>query len=405
MIEKEFDAIGKADIEALISNAVSEDRTIEYKQQLPGGLDEDTREFLADVSSFANATGGDLIYGVREQRDAQGQATGTPEAADGLARINADAEKGRLESKLQDGVDPRIPGIRLRHIDGFPSGPIIIIRIPKSWAAPHMIKFKNLSRFYSRTSRGKFQLDVREIRAAFLASESVAEKISAFRSERAGRILTGETPVPLDASPKLVFHSLPIAGFAEPEPMDMKGAQAVWPNSKVRPMGQPRQWGPPEFNFNGLLSVGGIGEATVGYIQLFRNGTIEAVCARITPGQIVYGITFEQELMREAVTYLDLQHLLGHGPPLFIAITLIAAKGFTILPNEPSFHDNWGFTRQIEQDVLLAPEVLVQEHGADFGRLLRPALDTIWQASGWPGSQGYDADGKWVWLPAQTLTK
>ena len=68
MIPKEFDTIGKEDIEALVANAVSEGRTIEYKEKLPGGTDDDRREFLADASSFANAGGGDLIYGIREKR-------------------------------------------------------------------------------------------------------------------------------------------------------------------------------------------------------------------------------------------------------------------------------------------------------------------------------------------------
>ncbi len=63
MISREFDTITKEDIEALVTDAVPEDRTIEYKQQLPGGTDEDKREFLADVSSFANAAGGDVLYG------------------------------------------------------------------------------------------------------------------------------------------------------------------------------------------------------------------------------------------------------------------------------------------------------------------------------------------------------
>jgi hypothetical protein len=396
VIEKEFDSIEKTDIDALVANAVSEGRTIEYKERLPGGSDEDTREFLADVSSLSNAGGGDLIYGVREQRDAQRQPTGIPEVAEGLGGINVDAEKGRLENKLRDGIDPRIPGIRLRHIDGFPSGPIIVLRIPKSWASPHMVKFKNLSRFYSRTSAGKYQLDVREIRAAFLGSESVTERMSAFRSERVGRVLTGETPAPLQGGPKLVFHSLPIRGFAEGETIDMKAAESLWSKANVKPMGRPPQFGPAQFNFEGLLCVGNRGEVAIGYIQLFRNGAVEAVCARITDSEIVYGVTFEQELMREARAYLGLQHLLGYGTPLFVAISLVSAKGFTILPNEPNFHDHWGHVRRIDHEVLLAQEVLVEEEQADLGRLLRPALDTIWQASGWAGSQGYDATGKWV---------
>src|SRR2546425_901377 len=120
MIPKEFDAIAKEDIEVLVANAVSEGRTIEYKEQLPGGTDEDKREFLADVSSFANAAGGDLIYGVREKRDAGGKPLGIPEAAEGLAGVNADAEKRRpiAAGTKSKGYPSPPPGKRIRRGNG-----------------------------------------------------------------------------------------------------------------------------------------------------------------------------------------------------------------------------------------------------------------------------------------------
>ena len=51
-----MDAIGKPDIDALVANAVTEVKTLEYKQELPGRLDTDKKEFLADITSFANAS-------------------------------------------------------------------------------------------------------------------------------------------------------------------------------------------------------------------------------------------------------------------------------------------------------------------------------------------------------------
>src|SRR5437016_1968889 len=108
MIAEEFEAISKEDVEALIANAVSESRTIEYKEQLPGGTDDERREFLADASSFANAGGGDLIFGIREKRVANGKPTGLPETAEGLAGANPDGEKRRFEDMLRAGIDPRI---------------------------------------------------------------------------------------------------------------------------------------------------------------------------------------------------------------------------------------------------------------------------------------------------------
>ena len=153
MIQKPIDEIEKADIEALVANGVSEDRTTEFKLELPGRSDGDKKEFLADVSSFSNSTGGDLIYGLEERN---GVANSTP----GIATRDADADKLRLEQIIRSGVDPRMPGIQIHTIDGFPNGPVLIIRVPKSWASPHMVTHQNTSKFYARSTAGKYQLDV-----------------------------------------------------------------------------------------------------------------------------------------------------------------------------------------------------------------------------------------------------
>jgi len=50
-----FDSINEALLQSLVDNSVSEKKTIEYKQSLPSNSYEDIKEFLADVSAFANA--------------------------------------------------------------------------------------------------------------------------------------------------------------------------------------------------------------------------------------------------------------------------------------------------------------------------------------------------------------
>lgn len=67
MINKHLDEISLDDLKQLRNNVVSEGKTIEYKQQLPTNSDGDRKEFLADISSFANASGGDLIFGITEE--------------------------------------------------------------------------------------------------------------------------------------------------------------------------------------------------------------------------------------------------------------------------------------------------------------------------------------------------
>jgi predicted HTH transcriptional regulator len=61
---------------------------------------------LYDVSSFANAAGGDLIFGVADERDANGKSTGRPEAANGIAIGNMSDTIMRLDNLVRDGIKP-----------------------------------------------------------------------------------------------------------------------------------------------------------------------------------------------------------------------------------------------------------------------------------------------------------
>jgi Putative DNA-binding domain len=275
MIPNRLEQVQKDDIETLVANVVREGRTIEYKQQLPGGRDEDKKEFLADVSSFANAAGGDLIYGVEEERDENGKALGTPKEAKGIIGINADQEIQRLENILRSGLEPRIPGIQTRAIDGFTNGPVIVIRVPRSWAAPHMVTFKASPRFYSRTSAGKAPLDVAEIRAAFIQSEALPERIRRFREDRLSRIMAGETPLQLTEEACAVLHILPVSAFQRGDPVDVTPYSAA--TMHLRPLGA--SGFNERISLDGCVAYQGVenGDVARNYTQLFRNGVIEAV--------------------------------------------------------------------------------------------------------------------------------
>src|SRR6266540_4021353 len=112
MILKPITSITKQDIDDLVSNAVSESRTLEYKEIVPGKTDGEKYEFLADISSFANSSGGDILYGIREKRD-QGKPSGIPEAAIGVTGMVPDLEILRLQSIIRDGIAPRIANVQI----------------------------------------------------------------------------------------------------------------------------------------------------------------------------------------------------------------------------------------------------------------------------------------------------
>ena len=207
MIQKSFDVINKSDINALISNEVRESRTIDYKKELPGKTDDEKKELLADISSFANAGGGDIVFGVEEEE-------GIPKKAEGVTG-DLDAEKLRIESIIRDGLQPRITGIGIKIVEGFSKGSVLVVRVPKSWNAPHMVTFKNTSKFFTRNSAGKFQMDVMEIKNAFLQSQELPERIRRFRDERLGKIISDETPVRLFTGSRIIIHILPVASFLD----------------------------------------------------------------------------------------------------------------------------------------------------------------------------------------------
>ena len=66
MIGKKLDDIKESDLKMLVDDRVREGKTIEYKTSLNLKNEKNKLEFLKNVSSFANASGGDLIYGIKE---------------------------------------------------------------------------------------------------------------------------------------------------------------------------------------------------------------------------------------------------------------------------------------------------------------------------------------------------
>ena len=68
---KPLDAINASDLQTLVDNQIPESKAFEYKEVLPAKSGSDGKEFLADVSSFANAARGDLILASAQRRACQ----------------------------------------------------------------------------------------------------------------------------------------------------------------------------------------------------------------------------------------------------------------------------------------------------------------------------------------------
>lgn len=381
-LNKPLESVQESDLQALLDNQVPEGKSLEYKQILPAASDSDRKEFLADASSFANAAGGHLIYGIAE-------SSGVPTELRGLDASDPDAEIRRLESMIQDGIAPRIPSMSTRVIPLASSRIVIVIRIPRSFASPHMVTFKGHSRFYSRNSAGKYPLDVTELRTAFALSGTTSERIRDFRLDRLARIVSGETPATLKEGAKIVLHVIPLSAFEPCKGFDLKslGSDAI----RVKPT-YAMSWS-HRFNFDGVL-----GYSSHSYLQVFRNGIIEAVEALLLEDsrgeRLIPSIAYEKELLKELPRFLSIQEELGVDPPFFIMLSLVGVKGYTMAVDRLRFlgHDS----HPVDRDTLQVPEVMIERFDINPVEVMKPIFDAVWNAAGFPRSMNYDDSGKWV---------
>lgn len=388
MVPKSLGSITKEDIGALVANVVSEKRTLDYKESLPGNSDAEKYEFLADVSSFANSSGGDILYGIREKREA-GKSTGLPEAAVGVSVSTVDAEIRRLENIIRDGIAPRIANVKMISIPGFSKGPIILLRVSKSWFAPHIVS-KRESRFYSRNNAGKYPLDIAEIRSAFALSESLPDKIRRFRDDRVAKIIADEIPVKLSGSAKVILHVLPIAALTPTTHIDTASLSGKFlpgiylENNDFR------------HNFDGFFLFHRPQSSSIfeSYVQVFRTGAVEAVDSRsMRPSdgkKLIAGNYFEQHISSALHNYLKLEEELQLQPPLFVMLSLVGVMGYKMYTG-PFSDDN----DPIDRDTLFLPDIIVESYDTPAATIFRPAFDALWQAAGFGRSPSYDDNGNW----------
>ncbi len=378
--------VSEAHLRALVEDGVPEGRGIDYKLALPGTSADDKKEFLADVSSFANAGGGDIVFGVAES---DGVPTGVP----GLSADLDDAIL-RLEGSIRDGIAPRIQGIASRPVPLSGGKKALVLRVPRSLGRPHVVVFRNHWKFYTRSSNGKHQMDVDEVRAAFVGSEAVAERVRAFRLERLGLVASGGAPVLLPGGASAVLHVLPLSAFDSPAPPAVDLETGL--RSGLLP---PGSGGTPRYNFDGIVCEGRAEGGPEAYAQLFRTGGVEG--ATVYPfgeegGRRVIAIDLLEKFMIEALeNYLGLQRRLGAGPPTLVMLSLLGVRGYEIPDGSRRRHP------PVDRDDLLIPETLIREEdqGTDrpgAERVLRSAFDAVWNACGYPSSPNYLQDGRWA---------
>ena len=153
----ELDEYTKKDIDDLIQNEVEESTYLDYKDGR--ALDPDKIvEITKDISAFANADGGIIVYGVSENK-----VTHKPENYAPVT--NPKITKEWLEQKICL-VRRKINGVLIFpiRVEGNADGSIYIVKIPRSNNAPHMALD---NKYYKRHNFSSDPMEEYEVRESF----------------------------------------------------------------------------------------------------------------------------------------------------------------------------------------------------------------------------------------------
>lgn len=388
----QLSTITEEDLRTLVDNGVAEGLTLDYKRKAVDKTGEAKRDFLKDVSAFANARGGDIVFGI-EAKD------GIPLELCGLSEINFDQEVLRLSSLMADGIRPSIFGLDILLVPLQGKGPVIIVRVPRSWSDPHMVVFQNHNRFYIRRANGNDMMTVDEIREEFLRGQETAERIRSLHHQRLDVIAhrPEELPLGLSSMGRLAVHLIPFEAMSAGFYVDIRQVHPSRDFWMPLLTGGGSAW---RYNADGLLLYQGMQDENpkAAYVQVHRNGMIEAVCSGITRKDpsghtLLSGGSLDPKLALALPRYLAAQReRLKVQPPIAIFLALTNCQGAEI-DMGPRFIRPPNFT-PIDRHVVSPSEVVIYAYDDEVMTVLKPVLDAIWNSSDWEGSPFFDEHGE-----------
>ena len=378
MIPGKLESIDIRTIHMLIDNGIKEDRTLDYKQEIPR-----PERLLSDVCAFANTDGGDLVIGIAEEG-------GAPTGIIPLNVENADKEKLKIEQIISNGLEPKLYGCRLKEVVVDNVTQVLILRVPSSWSRPHRVK--DSRRFMVRHESGNDDMDITELRGAFQLSASVPERMRFFREKRVDDIIVGESARPLTPGIQVILHILPLSAFVGSDRL----IGTVDP-ARIIPMGGYHGTITHRINLDGSIAFLKTREDLfMSYTQMYRNGIMEsALSFPARGGNKIFDIWYiEREIINAIRRAFDIYKEIDLQPPFFIFLCVNGLSGATLGDGAP-LSQFFNANRSSDRDRLLIPEIAIDEYPEHPDVAARPLLDMLWNGFGAKGSSSYDENGKW----------
>ncbi len=207
LTDREIKELNEKGLKDFLEKKIQEGYYLDYKRGLSGKSDkEQYREFLKDVTGFANAHGGQIIIGAEEPSEnlsIESQLVGVQQG-DKLAMS--------LERVASSSIDPRIAGLQVKFIPLSNGNCAIVVHIPPSLGRPHMVNHDGHRTFYIRHTESTNPMSTHEIRESVFASASAEARAK----EYLGRMEKDVREYVMQGAPVFLLQAMPIMPFEQP---------------------------------------------------------------------------------------------------------------------------------------------------------------------------------------------
>lgn len=189
-------------IKQLVAEKRKEYQLLEFKSILPGGSDEDKKEFVRDVTALANSRGGVLVFGIAERDD----------RADQITSVSLRGSASRLTHILESRIEPPLLAVTFIEVPIARDDGCLVLEILASPRSPHVaIEGGGRMSYWVRREQSKLSQGEAELERAYRDRWNRSAELTTREDVLANEASSFQTPafwlsVICEANRESVFH-------------------------------------------------------------------------------------------------------------------------------------------------------------------------------------------------------